>query len=81
MEQQTQPLGFLFQSIAYNSQDDVEKFVDNINLHQSYYVINQAIEVAHSKGIFTLQESEILSKALRILNSNYLNIEIEKTDK
>jgi hypothetical protein len=75
MEQQKQPLGFLFQSIAYNSQEDVEKFVEGLTLSQSFYVINQSLELAHSKGIFTLQESEILSKALRIFNSTYTNTE------
>jgi hypothetical protein len=73
MNEETQPLGYLFESIEFYSPSDVNNFIDSINLPQSYYVITKAIEMAHSKNIFSLYESEILSKSLRILNSEYLN--------
>ena len=66
------PLGYLFENIAFKSPDDVENFINNLNQVQSFFVVKSAIEMAHSKNIFSLVESEILSKSLRILNSEYL---------
>jgi hypothetical protein len=34
---------------------------------QAFYVLTQAIQMAYSKNIYSLQESEILSKSLRLL--------------
>jgi len=73
MNEEKQPLGYLFESIVYYSPSDIDNFIDSINKHQSYYVINKAIEMAYTKNVFSLQESEILSKSLRIINSEYLN--------
>jgi hypothetical protein len=73
MNEEKQPLGYLFESIEFYSPSDVDNFIDSINILQSYYVITKALEMAHSKNIFSLHESEILSKSLRMLNSEYLN--------
>jgi len=67
MTGQTQPIGFLFESVAIYDQTTVSKFVDNMIPEQAFYMITQAIQMAYSKNIFTLQESEILSKSLRVL--------------
>jgi len=37
---------------------------------QSFYVLTKAIEMAYSRGVYSLQESEILSKSIRILTNN-----------
>ena len=67
MTGQTQPIGYLFESIAIYDQSAVSQFVDNMIPEQAFYIITQAIQMAYSKNIFTLQESEILSKSLRVL--------------
>jgi hypothetical protein len=61
---------FLFESIRYQSPEDVEKFIESIDTAQSFYVITKALEMAYSKGAYSLQESEILSKSIRILTKN-----------
>ena len=61
---------FLFESIRYQSPEDVEKFIESIDAAQSFYVITKALEMAYSKGVYSLQESEILSKSIRILTKN-----------
>ena len=61
---------FLFESIKYQSHEDVEKFIESIDTAQSFYVITKALEMAYSKGVYSLQESEILSKSIRILTKN-----------
>lgn len=69
MNHEHQPIGFLFESIAYNSPENVEDLIDGMTLEQSYYIITQASHQAHSKGVYSLQESEVLSKALRIIKN------------
>ena len=61
---------FLFESIRYQSPEDVEKFIESIDAAQSFYVITKALEMAYSRGVYSLQESEILSKSIRILTKN-----------
>jgi hypothetical protein len=67
MTEQKQPIGYLFESIAVYDQETLTKFVDNLTPEQSFYTITQAIQMAYTKNIFTLQEAEILSKSLRVL--------------
>jgi ribosomal protein S3AE len=67
MTEQKQPIGYLFESIAIYDQSTVSQFVDNLIPEQAFYVITQAVQMAYSKNIYSLQESEILSKSLRIL--------------
>ena len=63
-----QPKGFLFESIAFYSEESVENMIDNLDKKTTYYILTQALSYAHTKNVFTLTESEIISKCLRILN-------------
>lgn len=69
MEQEKQPIGLLFDSMAYYNPEDISILVDNLTHEQSFYVLTQALEFAHKSSLFSLQESELVSKSLRILNS------------
>lgn len=68
MENQKQPLNFLLGSIAVYKPEDVDTLIENMNFEQSLFYVIQAIQYGHNSNLFTLQESELLSKALRILN-------------
>jgi hypothetical protein len=63
-----QPLGFLFETMAYYSEESVEQIINNLELNNTIFILSQALEMAHSKNVFNLTESEIISKCLRILN-------------
>jgi hypothetical protein len=66
--QESQIIGHLFNgAISYQSQENVYKFIDNIQPEQAFFVITQALNMAYAKGVFDLTEAEILSKSLRIL--------------
>lgn len=67
MQEQTQPIGYLFESIAIYEPSAVSKFIETMETQQAFYVLTQAIQMAYSKNIFSLQESEILSKSIRLL--------------
>jgi hypothetical protein len=64
----TEPIGYIFESIAIYDPSSVSIFIDKMEPEQAFYVITQAIHMAYSKNIFSMQETEVLSKALRILS-------------
>jgi hypothetical protein len=66
--QEKQPKGFLFETIAYFSDESIENMIDNLDKKNVPYLLTQALEYAHSKNVFNLVESELLSKCLRIIN-------------
>jgi hypothetical protein len=66
--QNKQPKGFLFETIAYFSDESIENMIDNLDKKSIPYLLTQALEYAHSKNVFNLMESELLSKCLRIIN-------------
>jgi len=72
MTNNNKPLGYLFESVAYYKPSDLKNLIDNLTDEQSHYMIMKSLEYAHSKGLFNLTESEIVSKSLRLLSSKYL---------
>ncbi len=66
-QQNSKILGTLFGSINYDSEENLSKFIDEINSAQATYCIQQALNYAHINGVFSLKESEVISKSLRIL--------------
>lgn len=67
MEQEKQPIGLLFDSMAYYEPEDISILTDNLTNEQSFYVITQALEFAYRANLFSLQESELVSKSIRTL--------------
>ena len=72
----TNTVGILFDKIQYNSPEDFEKLISELNEPQSFYVIQVALEKSYNLGIFTLQEAEILSKSLRMITKPQIENEI-----
>jgi hypothetical protein len=68
MENEKIPTKLLFGSIAVYKTEDVDLIIDTMNFEQSFFYVMQAIQYGHNSNLFTLQESELISKALRILN-------------
>ena len=60
--------GILFDSIEYKSSEGLESFIDEMTNEQARICIVEAIKFAYSKGCFNLQESEVISKSLRVFN-------------
>jgi hypothetical protein len=67
MNNETQPIGVLFESINYYKLEDYEKFVEQLTQEQALYVVTQACLLGFKRGIFNLQEVEVLSKSIRLL--------------
>ncbi len=62
-------IGNLFETINYSSKEQLNSFIDNMNQAQALYCLEQAILFCHNRNSFTLEESEAVSKSLRILLS------------
>jgi|LakMenE18May11ns_1017448.scaffolds.fasta_scaffold9585180_3 hypothetical protein len=63
----------LFDRIQIKEDSHFESFIGDLTEEQSLYIIRLAINAALSKGLYSLEESEILSKSIRILNRTDLN--------
>ena len=67
MEQEKQPIAFLFEDVAIYKPEDIENLIDNLTEEQSKFMLIRAIQMAYKNGLYSLTESEIVSKSLRIL--------------
>jgi hypothetical protein len=68
MEQERQPMGLLFDSVGYNKPEDIDKLIDEMTIEQSFYLLTQSLHYVHNTRLFTMQETEVVSKALRVLH-------------
>jgi len=76
MENENKIIGSLFNSINYRKPEELNMFIDNMNSEQALYCLIESVKYGFNRGIFNLEESETLSKSIRILtNSSAENIE------
>lgn len=64
-----EPVGSLFENINYYSLIDLEKFISEMNSQQALYCIIQACNSAYKRNVFSMIESEVLSKAIRKIST------------
>ena len=67
MEQQTQPIAFLFEEVAIYKPEDIENLIDGLTEEQAKYMLVQADQMGYRNGLYSLTESELISKSLRML--------------
>jgi hypothetical protein len=67
MEQQNQPIAFLFEEVAIYNPEDIDNLIDNLTEEQSKFMLIRAVQMAYKNGLYSLTESELVSKSLRIL--------------
>lgn len=66
--------GVLFDTINLDSEEHFEAIVNAMDNKSAVFIISHAIESAHRRGLFTLNECEVLSKALRKVKENIQEI-------
>lgn len=64
-----QPIGTLFNTINYNNVADLDKFITNLTPDQALYCVVQASRAAHQRNAYSMEESEVVSKAIRVLTT------------
>ncbi len=67
MEQEKQPILYLFEDIAIYKPEDIDNLIDNLSEEQAKFMLIRAVQMAYKNGLYSLTESEIVSKSLRTL--------------
>ena len=67
--EQTAQVTTLLGTISYESRDDYENFLQNLTLEHSAIVLISAANFAQSKGIFTLDEAELIANSIKRLTA------------
>lgn len=67
MEQEKQPIAYLFEEVAIYKPEDIENLINNLNDEQSKFMLIRAVQMAYRNGLYSLTEAEIVSKSLRVL--------------
>jgi hypothetical protein len=55
----------LLGSISYTKEEDYERFLQGLDVNSSVYVMITACIAAQSRGAYSLEESELISKAIK----------------
>jgi len=74
MEQQQELFGKLFNTIPLYNEDHLDVLLSTMDKEQSIYILTQAVNFAFHSGVFSLGESEIISKSIRTLNKVEKNV-------
>ena len=67
MEEQNKKYGNLFGTIDLLSEDHLELILSTMDKEHALYYLIESVKSAHSKGVYAIGESEVISKAIRTL--------------
>ena len=67
-EEQTENYGNLFGTINLLTEEHLDIILSTIDKEHSVYYLVEAVKAAHTRGAFTIVESEIISKSIRVLS-------------
>lgn len=68
-EPQEAPSTTLLSSITYTNHEDYLKFLDNLTPEHAVIVLIAAANHSQARGVFSLDESELIAKAIRKFNA------------
>lgn len=60
----------LLGSISYNKLEDYERFLEKLDMNQAIFILIAGCNYAQSRGILNIEESELISKSIRVLKKN-----------
>jgi hypothetical protein len=69
--------GKLFNTIPLLNEDHLDVLLQTMDRDNSIYVLIQAVKHAHESGVYSLGETEVISKCIRTLSK----IEVPTEDK
>jgi len=64
-----EPIGVLFDTMNYYKNEDLDRFISNLNQEQALYCILQACQSAFKRNAYNITETELLSKAIRVVST------------
>lgn len=62
--------GKLFDSVPLLSEDHLDVLLQTMDKKNAYYLLIQAVKYAYHSGIYSLGESEVISKSIRVMSSS-----------
>jgi len=60
--------GKLFDSVPLNNEEHLELLLNTMNKETATYFIVQAVKYAYHNGLYSIGESEVISKSIRVLS-------------
>lgn len=63
--EEKKPIATLLGTISYENREDYENFLNGLTLEHAAIVLISAATYAQSKGIFSLDEAELISKSIK----------------
>ena len=60
--------GTLFDSVPLNNEEHLDVILNTMNKETATYFVVQAVKYAYHNGIYSIGETEVLSKAIRVLS-------------
>jgi hypothetical protein len=69
MEEEKELFGNLFGTINLLSEEHLELILTTMDKEHAIYYLVESVKAAHKRGAFTIGESEILSKSIRVISS------------
>lgn len=70
MEEKKEIYGNLFGSINILSEEHLEIMLSTMDRERSIYFLVESVKSAYNRGSFTIGESEVISKAIRVLSNS-----------
>ena len=66
--EQEKLFGKLFNSVPLLTEDHLQTLLDVMDKEQATYLLVQAVNYAYLNGVYSLGETEVISKSIRILS-------------
>ena len=60
--------GKLFNSVPLLTENHLETLLETLDKERSTYLLIQAVKHAYHSGIYSIGETEVISKCIRVLN-------------
>ena len=64
--------GKLFNSIPLLSENHLDTLLETLDKERSIYLLVQAVKHGYDSGIYTIGESEVISKCIRVLSKEQI---------
>lgn len=68
------PILVLFGKMNIYSIEDLTKFINNLTHDQALYCLIECVKFSHRHNIFSMEETELISKSIRLLTTPTENI-------
>jgi len=65
--EQEKIFGKLFNSVPLLTEDHLQTLLDVMDREQAIFILVQAVKYAYHNGVYSLGESEVISKSIRTL--------------